>query len=288
MTSQSRTLVNGSQAHAIGVYDRGLAFGDGVFETIAVREGQPLLWALHMDRLQTGCRLLGIEPVPVDGLVDDAGVLCSGLRQAVLKLTVTRGAGARGYAVDDVGLPNRIAAVYPWPEFPPERATHGVRVGVCEVRLARQPRLAGIKSLNRLEQVLARQEWQRDWDEALMLDADDNIVEGTASNLFLVCDGALVTPELSECGVAGVMRRHVLRCAGDRGISCRVERVEPGRLAQATEVFLTSSLIGIWPVTRLVDRQYEIGPVTRQLQQAIAAAVAYRMDAGDTADTRGG
>jgi 4-amino-4-deoxychorismate lyase len=262
-----RRVVAGARPGSVSSLDRGLHYGDGLFETLPVRNGKPVLLEAHLDRLFRGLDSLGIAPQLTRKKVETAAHrAAAGLEKAVLKILVTRGAGARGYAYNPDLKPTLLATWSPWPEIAAEHARAGVNVGVCHVRLAVQPALAGLKHLNRLEQVLARREWQADWQEGLMLSADGHVVCGTQSNLFFVRDGALVTPALTECGVAGIMRDMVLRCARDAGLSTKIHRVAERELARTKEAFLTNSLIGLWPVRRLDGRDLTIGPVTRQIQ----------------------
>ncbi len=264
-------LVNGEARDAVSVCDRGLQYGDGVFETIAVHDGCPLLWERHIARLLKGCERLAIAAAPaVSELSAEAERLCAGVERGVLKIILTRGTSASGYAPARAGAPTRILERRPWPPRPASYAAEGVAVCLCRTRLGRNPRLAGIKHLNRLEQVLARAEWEAEFAEGLMFDDQDNLIEGTASNVFVVVQGTLLTPDLSHSGVQGVMRETVLARASELGLAWRITRLGRDALAQADEVFLTNSLIGIWPVKRVESRRYSAGgPVTARLQAAL-------------------
>jgi len=171
-------------------------------------------------------------------------------------------------------LPRRILSLHPWPDHPAHWPQQGVNVRLCDTPLGANPRLAGLKHLNRLEQVLARAEWDDpDIAEGLMLDAAGGLVEGTMSNLFLVQGGRLRTPALEQCGVAGVMRGHVLALAEQGGIACEVTALGLADLRSADELFVCNSVIGIWPVRRVQGMEFMPGSVTRRLQQAIGDAV---------------
>ncbi len=270
MTSAPLILINGEISERISIWDRGLHYGDGVFETIAVHHGQPLLWQRHMVRLLEGCERLGIKPAPSpESLRSDADRLCAHVQRGVLKILVTRGESGRGYAAPAQSRLNRIVMLSSWPSYPPEYANSGVDVRVCDTRISRNSRLAGIKHLNRLEQVLARSEWQSGYAEGLMLDEQDNIIEGTMTNLFLYSQGTLVTPDLSQAGVTGIMRAAVLEGAAKMSLPCHVTSIARDMLDAAEEVFLTNSLIGIWPVRRIESIKYNIGDTTRRLQKEI-------------------
>ena len=271
MTATTATLVNGEPGERIPVSDRGLLYGDGVFETIAIREGRPQHWQRHVNRLQAGCTRLGIQPFESAQLAAEADTIIKGTDKGVLKLIVTRGSGGRGYRVAETAASTRIMQLHPWPEYPAANAEQGVKTRLCEIHLGHNPALAGIKHLNRLEQVLARQEWtDNDIREGLLLDAGGNLVEGTTSNLFIVSDGVLMTPDLSRCGVAGIMRTIILELAEQQGLDTRVTQISRQALLQADEVFLSNSLIGIWPVIAVGESMYRKGAITLQIQKLLA------------------
>lgn len=264
-------LVNGQPSNSLPLDDRGLAYGHGVFETIQIKQGRCLLWARHMKRLLLGCQRLSI---PADALESQLMHDCSQLPliDGVLKIIVTRGSGGRGYAVADTMTPNRIVQYSPNPQWADNPAREGIRARWCETRLASQPLLAGIKHLNRLEQVLARAEWQgSDIREGLLRDYRGHVVEGTMSNLFFVVDGRLSTPALHDCGVAGVMRDWLLEGAAVLGIDTEIDHYRPEQIEGASELFVCNSLIDIWPIVALGDKRFEPGPVTRKLQSWLQA-----------------
>lgn len=266
------TLINGVSATHISVSDRGLHYGDGLFETLAVNAGTALLWDAHLQRLLAGCERLGI-PAPDTALLEnEAAQLCAGQARAVLKIIVTRGPAGRGYAPPRHATPTRILSRTAWPDHPAAHAQQGVAVDWCRTPLARNPRLAGIKHLNRLEQVLARAEGPSTLAEGLMCDTEGYAIEGTMSNVFIVRHGTLITPDLSQSGVAGVLRAQVLAAAREHGVECREAWLRPAEVEAAEEVFLTNSIIGLWPVTRLGERTYPLGKITQTLQHALAAA----------------
>jgi 4-amino-4-deoxychorismate lyase len=258
--------IDGCPATLLSVRDRGLAYGDGLFETIAVSRGAPCLLDRHLARLAEGCARLS---VPLDLMLVRAELLAfsNELGDGVAKLIVTRGDGLRGYAPPQSQMPRRILQGSPKPSYPAANAEQGVRVFACMTRLAEQPRLAGLKHLNRLEQVLARGEWHdAEHAEGLMRDTSGRVVEGVYSNLFLVKNGGLLTPELSRCGVAGVMRAELLAQAESLGLDCEVRDISYDELLTADEVFLCNSLYGVWPVRALQGHDWPVGPLTRKLQ----------------------
>ncbi len=263
-------LINGRATDNISVLDRGLQYGDGLFETMAVIDGACPFWDAHMQRLQKGCLQLQL-PVPDSSLLQaEAHVLIQNEKHAVLKLILSRGEGGRGYCYPDPVQPSRIFMRHPWPDYPQQNRRDGVQVRFCSTTLARQPALAGLKHLNRLEQVLARNEWQdAQIAEGLMLDENRNVIEGTMSNVFMGQNGILYTPDLSVCGVAGIMRDAIRELARNVDITVRVTEITKEQLCEADEIFLTNSLIGIWPVNRINKQTFAVGEISRRLQMLI-------------------
>jgi 4-amino-4-deoxychorismate lyase len=262
--------LNGQPCIGLPVHDRGLAYGDGLFETIRVADSQAPLLDRHLQRLRDGCQRLAI-PIDTDELRNELARFFPVLGRGVAKLIVTRGTGQRGYAPPEPCQPQRLLLGSPLPAYPPQNALAGIRLFPCETRLAEQPRLAGIKHLNRLEQVLARAEWHDPaYAEGLMRDMSGRVVEGVFSNLFMVVDGELRTASLVRCGVAGVMRAEIMARASQHGRTVVESDISYAELLQADEVFLCNSLYGIWPVTALAERVWPVGPLTRKLQAVVA------------------
>jgi 4-amino-4-deoxychorismate lyase len=238
---------------------------------MAVSAGKPEFWTRHMAKLASDCSGLGIPAPDAALLAADARRLLAGQDRTVLKIIVTRGAGGRGYKPPEQPTPTRIVLLAPWPDYPAALAEQGVMVHLCDTRLGLQPKLAGIKHLNRLEQVLARNEWSDPAiSEGLMCDSDGHVVEGVMSNLFVVRDGKLATPELSRCGVAGIMRGLILEAAARRRIDARIADLTLDDVRSADELFLTNSLIGLWPVRAFDGQSYAVGPLTRELGETLA------------------
>ena len=266
-----RWLINGSAAGVLAPDDRGLAYGDGLFETIAVRDGACRFLDDHLQRLAAGCERLQI-PYPGDAsLRADINALGECL-YGTLKIIVTRGCGPRGYAMPTSEVINvtRIVGL-----FPTDNATAGidsVRVRYCATVLGRNPLLAGIKTLNRLEQVMARAEWDEPGIyEGLMSTDQGNVVCGTMSNLFLVHNGQLITPQLTECGIHGIMRAQVLKFANEIGIQVNQSKLTKADIRAADDVFLSNSQLGILPVDELEGQRYARSEITLRLKQVLAA-----------------
>lgn len=258
-------LVNG-QPTGVDPADRGLAFGDGLFETMAVDDGEIRWLGLHLDRLEHGCRRLAIPAPPRASLERELRAHCPRDGRAVAKLILTRGSSPRGYAPPDPATPTRVLGILPWPEYPAAHYRDGIAVRVCELRLGESAALAGLKHLCRLEQVLAQLELDgRPVDQGLLLDTSGHVVGGTSSNLFAVFGGELVTPVLSRCGIKGVMRRAVLEAAEALGIRTAERDLTLAQLLRADELFMTNALIGVWPVALLDAQRFAVGSVAKRL-----------------------
>ena len=254
-------LVNGAQGGLIAADDRGVSYGDGLFETILFVGGRAPLWSRHMARLVEGCARLRLPAPDVDLCAREAAAASAGLERAVVRITFTRGTGPRGYAAAASAAPTRIVAATAVPNIPQDCYDRGIRVRVCELRLAEQPALAGIKHLNRLEQVLARAEWSDPAIcEGLLCDAAGRVISATSANLFAVIDGRMVTPALDRCGVAGVARAQVLAQR-----ACAIRDLMMDELMQASEIFLTNAVRGIVPVTALDARHWSVGTAAAEL-----------------------
>jgi 4-amino-4-deoxychorismate lyase len=264
-------LINGLFSESVSVQDRGLHYGDGVFETIAVRNGTPLCWEAHYQRLQAGCNRLGMHCPSMELLGSEIRQLPVTDPRCVLKIMVTRGSGGRGYRPSaPEAVPTRILGLYPWPDFPPEYVSDGIKARICSTRLGQSPQLAGIKHLNRLEQVLARGEWDDpDIAEGLMLDTHDAVIEGTMSNLFCVKDDVLITPDLSSCGIAGIIRGCILELSLQLKMQISIRTFTATELYAADELFLCNSVIGVWPIREIEQRTFAIGPRTRKIRELL-------------------
>ena len=262
--------VDGMPSASVNTLDRGLHYGDGLFETLKVKEGRIALLDYHLQRLAQGCGRLSFAIPPTSALQDELRRAAQGQSRAVLKLIVTRGTGGRGYAPPQHVAPVRILLLYPQPDYPTVNWEEGVRLRACDTRLGRNPKLAGLKHLNRLEQVLARSEWSTTEGaaEGLMLDEAGLVIEGTMSNVFAVSEaGVLITPALERCGVAGVMRRHLLEQAQRAGMTSQILDMTLDDLLRAREIFVCNSIIGVWPVIGVGENRFTTGATTRQAQQ---------------------
>lgn len=244
---------------------RGLAYGDGLFETMRARGGALPWWPAHRARLLAGAARLGIVPPSPDALDREVGAFAARHPEAAIKLILTRGSGGRGYAPSPDAAPAWLLQAAPLP--PPMRAG-GLVLRWCRTPLAIQPALAGLKHCNRLEQVLARAEWRdAGIDEGLMRDTDGRVVCATAANLFVFRDGRWSTPPVDRCGVAGVCRGRLVGALDAGEATLSVEAVE-----SADALLLCNALRGILPVARLGARTWAPHPAVAEAQRLLAAA----------------
>lgn len=261
-------LVDGARHEEIPVRDRGLAYGDGIFRTLRVEAGTARCWDWHFRKLRDDCAAIGI--ICPDRTVLDAEVaeLAGEHRDAIVKIIVTRGAGERGYAPPRNSSVTRILLTAPLPVYPERNYDFGICARICSLRLASQPRLAGIKHLNRLENVLARAEWDDpEIAEGLLRDGDGNVIGATMSNLLMVEQGALITPDLTRCGVAGVQRARVMQAAAQHGMPVKIEAIALDRMLRADELILVNSGFGAWQIRRIGEASWGQGAYVNTIRQ---------------------
>jgi 4-amino-4-deoxychorismate lyase len=264
--SQVRIYSGEARVDAVPADDRGLAYGDGLFETMRAHAATIHWWKLHWARLAHGAARLHL-PLPPQAMVcgEIAQMLGEAAGDASVRLLVTRGAG-RGYAPPKGASPTWVLSLHSLPAVP----ARGLRLRWCETRLALQPALAGLKHCNRLEQVLARSEWGTagdDADEGLMCSAEGDVVCATAANLFALDDAGWSTPPVDRCGVAGVCRSWILAETG-----ARERRLAAGDVESAQALVLCNAVRGILPVARLGDRSWPPHPQVSALQRLLASA----------------
>ena len=263
-------LINGKPRDVISVHDRGFQFGDGIFETIAVQGGELLCRKEHFDRLEAGCRRLSIQCPDKALLENEVERLCQSLDLAVLKIIVTRGMGGRGYQPAKNAGSNRILAIYDWPGYPAEYSRVGIDSYICSRRIAHNPEFAGVKHLNRLEQVFLRQEIaDTPFPEGVALDSLGNVIEGSMSNLFMIKNGMLITPDLSRCGVEGVIRQLIIEMNKVAGNETAIREIKLEELFEADEIFYCNSLIGIWPVRSIDNKIFDSSDSTMEIMRKL-------------------
>jgi 4-amino-4-deoxychorismate lyase len=253
------TLVNGVETSAIDIADRGLAYGDGLFETMRVVDGGIPLLDRHLKRFLKGVDVLGMGEerrlkheflrYVTDTLENIKDNAC--LETSIIKMIVTRGNGGRGYIPPDDAHCHFIAQVFDLPSYPESYSSEGIIIRECQYRLGFQPQLAGIKHLNRLDQVLASQELL-DEAEGLLLDYEDKVLEGTKSNLLIFKEGNVITPDLTGCGVEGVLREELLSPLHKLDVNISVNDVYINELFECDGLAMINSVFGIWFVNTLI------------------------------------
>ncbi|WP_455818088.1 aminodeoxychorismate lyase [Pseudomonas cerasi] len=249
--------VNGDTRDNIDIRDRAVQFGDGCFTTARVQQGRVQLLAAHLTRLQQACKRLKISGVDWQKLECEMNFAATTRSDAVLKVILTRGSGGRGYSATGCSQPLRILSLSDYPAHYNTLRHTGARLALSSVRLGKNPTLAGIKHLNRLEQVLIRTELEQTAaDEALVLDSDAMLVECCAANLFWRTGNQVFTPDLSASGVNGIQRQWVMQQVVRLGFTLTEVRAEIGVLAAAEEVLITNALMPVLPVYQAENWHY--------------------------------
>ena len=264
--------INGKISNSIDIRDRALHYGDGVFETIAVKDKLLEFWKEHYQRLNKGCKILKIkcpsEPFlkkEINKFIKKTIHIRYGSRK-VLKIIISRGIGGRGYNPPRNSKPTRILGVYDWPNYPDINFTKGIRMDVCKTRISAQPFLSQIKHLNRLDQIIARSEWQsKTIAESIMLDLNGNVIEGTMSNIFGVKKNIFYTPNIKFAGVEGIMRGVILKLLKKNKEKYAIKEITLKEFLKFEEVFVCNSIFGIWPVIKISKKKFLFGKKTKEI-----------------------
>lgn len=257
-------------------WDRGHQFGDGLFETMVVKNERIQNLELHAHRMQKGVQVLGIHlPEPPESLLAhqvDRLLSESEQTDGLVKVIVTRGNSSRGYKIPDDIKANVYGFLSPLPSYPQSLYEQGVDVRTCQTLCSLQPQLAGVKHLNRLENVLAAQELStidKQFHEGLMFNANHQLIEGTMSNVFLESHGRLTTPSLDESGVAGTMREKIIKLCARHEIPLDISEISQSDLEKTQSLFMCNAVMGIWPVATVDGQTKQIGVLTQRLMQLI-------------------
>jgi len=273
----SKVIINGVEDSKLSVSDRGFQYGDGLFETITYKNNQLQLWKEHLQRLNDSCDRLSLKKVDESLWLEDVKKLDLD-NDSVIKLSLSRGNSARGYRYDEESNVTRVTASFDLPSYPEDNQS-GINAIICKTPVSMNTALAGMKHLNRLDNVLARNEWNdKAITEGFMLDNQGHIIEGTMSNVFCVLGAELYSPQLEQCGVAGIMRQQVIDIAEDLNIPVNIVDISKPNFMQMDAVFITNSLIGLWPVKTITDGENDvtfqqnelIDIIRKRLQQLVA------------------
>ncbi|WP_380181684.1 aminodeoxychorismate lyase [Kalamiella sp. sgz302252] len=248
---------NGKRQELIAVRDRAVQFGDGCFTTARIMKGKVVARAAHIGRLEEACERLLIAQVDWESLQQEMDTAAATRTEGVLKVIISRGTGGRGYSASGCEAASRILMLADYPAHYHQLRHTGVRLALSSVRLGRNPLLAGIKHLNRLEQVLIRTELEQSGaDEALVLDTQGKVVECCAANLFWRSGQRVYTPDVTQSGVNGIQRRQIMRLLARQGIRVSEVSVPPQALEEADEIFITNALMPVLPVSEIGNRVY--------------------------------
>ena len=260
--------VNGKISKTIDVRDRSVQYGDGVFETIAVKEKSLKFWKEHYQRLNKGCKVLKIKCPPEVFLKKEINKFLRKTKKEklVLKIIISRGVGGRGYNPPRNTKPTRILGIYDWPNYLETNFTKGIMMDICKTRISAQPFLSKIKHINRLEQIIARSEWQsRNIAESIMLDMNNNVIEGTMSNIFGIKKNIFYTPIIENSGVEGIMRGVILKLLEKNKKKNIIKKITLKELLKFDEVFVCNSIFGIWPVIKISKKKFSFGEKTKEI-----------------------
>jgi 4-amino-4-deoxychorismate lyase len=264
--------LDGTPISELPLPNRGLDFGDGVFETLLVYQGKPLYPELHLERLALGLNALTLPDCLSAARMQLEQVAAAtgdeGYTWAALRLSVNRGAGPRGYAPATAAPPVVLITVYPL-DRDCAKLTASAELCVADIRLSAQPLLAGVKHLNRLEQVLAAGQAQAQGvEECVVLDQAEQVTSVVAGNLFIVKDGELLTPRLLHCGIPGTRRRLIIeKWAPSIGLKVREVKMSLSDVNDADEVFYSNSLVTVRPVAKLASQAWDTQTVCEAIFQ---------------------
>jgi aminodeoxychorismate lyase len=261
-------------AATVSVFDRAFLYGDGIFETLRVANGKPFRWAQHLERLEAGARFLGIRlphtRAGFGGFADEL-IRRNKLPEALLRLTISRGVGVRGYSPKGAEKPTVVMTVHP---VHAAAAAPGWRAHIASFRLPANEALARFKTCNKLAQVLGRAEAEAAGaDEALLLNTDGFVVEGSSSNLFWVEGGTVCTPPLASGILPGVTREVVLELCKKRAQPFRETNLRPEELIRKEGAFLSLSSSGIVELAEVDGVRLRASPLVQPLIEAYAALV---------------
>ncbi|WP_419147922.1 aminodeoxychorismate lyase [Pseudoalteromonas 'SMAR'] len=242
--------------------DRGLSYGDGFFTTALIKNGKAQLWPFHRARLLECQQRLGFPALPWQQLEQQLAEATAGIAQGVIKILITRGVGGRGYQAPERATPVFNLQTFDYPEHYLRWQQQGISLAMSNIKLGLQPLLAGLKTLNRLEQVLVKQDAQQFSEEDVVVaNINDHIIEASAANLIFIKQGNIYTPDLSLCGIRGVYLDYL-----SSQLNIHSQNVNLAELKQADAIYLCNSLMALVPVQRLQEKTFDIAK-TRQLQQ---------------------
>jgi 4-amino-4-deoxychorismate lyase len=252
--------INGQQEQHLLIHNRGLAYGDGVFTTAKVLNGKVQFLSAHIERLMSSCSKLNISLPDFNKIITEITEAAKKYELSVAKIIITAGDGGRGYSRNGCSSSNVIITFHAFPEHYAFLEEQGIHVGISTLKIGMSPLTAGIKHLNRLEQVFIRQELDnRNEDDLLVLNCLDNVIEATAANVFWFKKNIWYTPILDESGVEGLMRNHILqKCSNHCEINVVKEKLTA--LNSIDAMFICNSVMGIMPVRQFENQILSLAP----------------------------
>ncbi len=266
-------FIDGTETQKASAKSRGFLYGDGIFTTIKVVDGKFRLLGLHIERLQRDANRLKLNLPPLKPLIEELQQKIT-QRSGVLRLSFTREEGARGYQFDPAAKSEAVAWFNPRTYAAPEQV-QPIHLRWCDTQLATNHPLAGVKHLNRLEQVLARSEWSNEvYQDGLMCDSQGRVLETTCANIFLIKNKQIMTPSIKSNGVLGVMRLHLLESFKQLNLEVREQDIDKQTVLDADELFISNAIQGMVPVESIQGLRYDTG-YTNSLIQAVATLGAF-------------
>jgi len=251
-----KIYINGKLSDSIKITDRGFQFGDGLFETMVIHNGIVKDLDLHLSRMSSGAKRLGIS-FPVNW-EEEIISICKSVTHSVLKLILTRGNSDLGLKLNLNNSPNRIIKISSFPAIIDKFQNDGIKMQICKIKMSCNPSFTGLKLLNWLEPAMANLDLSDGYQEGLMLDMKGNIVEGTTSNFFAIKNNTLFTPDLTHCGLSGITRDKILAIAKQMSMQVNVTNITVADLANFDECFISNSVINIYPVLRIENTKFKI------------------------------
>jgi 4-amino-4-deoxychorismate lyase len=255
----------------ISPFDRAFQYGDGIFRTFVVKSNKPLHWKHHYKKIVEDCLAIKIDPPKEKDLLSDIRSLFKSKKKSVAKFIISRGMSERGYKFDEDIKHNRFLLKANMPSYPKEYFMHGVNLYVCKQKI--QPSiLSGIKHLNRLENIMARQEWKGDlYADGILLNQDGYVIECISSNLFMRKNKTIYTHPLKDIGVKGVTRELILEALPRLGFKVKEIAFDLDSLLIADEVFISNSLFGVWQVKKIKNRSWQPQKLPTILRDSLEA-----------------
>ena len=258
-------LVDGVLESEISIFNRNMQFGDGLFETCVSKGNNILFWQRHLSRLNRGCEKLNIKKIAESVWLEDIkkALSLSLEKNCIIKLILSRGNSLRGYSYSEDIEPVRVVIVS---EIKKTKSKYSVSLEYASSGFHSNPKLAGIKHCNRLEQILARANMEG--DEVIMLDENQNIVSVTQGNIYFIFGNKLLTPKLDRCGVVGSRRSLILELARSINLEVDEDTISIEQAEKANEVFISNSLIGIQSVSSIGSYYLNNNPLTKEIKAA--------------------